>query len=144
MIALLDAYARDPMGGSHPLGDYAREHLVARLAATPHAVSWLAYVDESPAGLINAFVGLSTFAARPLLNLHDIAVLPAYRGRGLSRRLMDAAVAHARDLGCCKLTLEVLPGNTTACAVYRRFGFTGYELDPTLGGAQFWEKPLIR
>lgn len=143
LVALLDAYARDPMGGAHPLSDYAREHLVTRLAETPHAISWIAYVDDQPAGLLNAFTGLSTFAAKPLLNLHDIAVLPAHRGRGIGRALMAAAESHARSIGCCKLTLEVLPGNTVARAAYQKFGFVGYELgDPALGAAQFWEKPL--
>lgn len=142
LVALLDAYARDPMGGNQPLADYARENIVARLATMPHARSWLAYVNGVPAGLLNAFVGLSTFAARPLLNLHDIAVLPEFRGQGVSKLLMQAAEAHARELGCCKLTLEVLPQNRIACAAYRKFGFAGYVLDPELGEARFWEKPL--
>jgi ribosomal protein S18 acetylase RimI-like enzyme len=142
LILLLDAYSRDPMGGNHPLSDYSREHLVPRLAATPHARTWLAYADEQPAGLLNAFLGFSTFAAQPILNLHDIAVLPAHRGRGLSRQLMATAEAHARELSCCKLTLEVLSGNAVATAAYRKLGFTGYALDPAYGTAQFWEKPL--
>lgn len=45
---------------------------------------------------------------------------------------------------CCKLTLEVLEGNKLAQQVYRRFGFQGYELDPKMGRALFYEKKLRR
>ncbi len=43
---------------------------------------------------------------------------------------------------CCKLTLEVLEGNHIAQAAYTKFGFSGYELDPEMGRALFWEKKL--
>jgi len=36
----------------------------------------------------------------------------------------------------------VLEGNRTAQAVYKSLGFTGYELDPRMGKAMFWQKPL--
>jgi ribosomal protein S18 acetylase RimI-like enzyme len=55
---------------------------------------------------------------------------------------MNAAEDHARTLGCCKLTLEVLARNQVACSAYRNFGFTAYGLAPSLGEAQFWEKLL--
>ena len=44
--------------------------------------------------------------------------------------------------GCCKLTLEVLSGNAVAKASYEKFGFSGYELDPKVGNALFWQKSL--
>jgi ribosomal protein S18 acetylase RimI-like enzyme len=48
----------------------------------------------------------------------------------------------AVELGCCKLTLEVLEGNHIAQAAYKSFGFNGYELNPQTGRALFWEKKL--
>ena len=39
------------------------------------------FIDK-PVGLATTFEGFSTFAAKPLINIHDIAVLPDYRGRG--------------------------------------------------------------
>ena len=47
LVSLLDAYARDPMGGGEALSDYARTHLVSSLAARPQAYSVLA-VDADP------------------------------------------------------------------------------------------------
>lgn len=137
---LLDAYARDPMGGGEPLRDEAKAGLAEALGKLPYALSLLGFCDGRPAGLVNAFLGFSTFRCKPLLNIHDLVVLPAFRGLGLSQRLLAAAETFAREKGCCKLTLEVLSGNGVAMGAYRKFGFSGYELDPRAGQALFLQK----
>ena len=142
LVALLDAYARDPMGGGEPLPALARAELPARLSQIPGAFSLLAYQGEVPVGLVNCFEGFSTFACRPLLNVHDLAVLPAWRGRGIGRALLARVEAIARERDCCKLTLEVLQGNHPAQALYRVQGFHPYELGAALGSAEFWQKKL--
>lgn len=139
---LLDAYARDPMGGGQPLSPEAQNGLVAALAARPCAFSVLAYVDGKAAGLINCFEAFSTFACQPLVNIHDVTVLPTYRGQGISRKMLEKVEAIASERGCCKLTLEVLSNNQVAKAAYRNFGFADYELDPEAGTALFWQKKL--
>lgn len=48
----------------------------------------------------------------------------------------------ARSKDCCKVTLEVLSNNEVAKSAYRKFGFSGYELDPEAGFALFWQKSL--
>lgn len=142
LLELLDAYARDPMGGGKPLAEFTRKNLVSELRRRSDAVSFLAFADEQPVGLVNCFEGFSTFQCRPLLNIHDVVVLEGYRGQGIARQLLQRVEAHARARDCCKLTLEVLAGNQQARAVYRKAGFAGYELDPATGQALFWEKPL--
>jgi hypothetical protein len=42
IVMLLDAYARDPMGGGQPLSRFARENLVPALRARPSALVILA------------------------------------------------------------------------------------------------------
>lgn len=142
VVQLLDEYARDPMGGGKALPCFVRENLAAELRNRDHAHVILAFVDDTPAGLVICFEGFSTFACRPLLNIHDAIVSAEYRGRGLSKRMMETAEAIAQKLGCCKMTLEVLEGNTVAQAAYKSFGFNDYELDPRMGKALFWEKRL--
>lgn len=142
IVDLLDQYARDPMGGGKPLPDDTRRCLIAELDARPNAVTLLAFDDAVPAGLLIGFEGFSTFACKPLLNVHDIAVHPDHRGKGLARKLLDAAEAEARRRGCCKLTLEVLSGNARARSVYEAAGYRAYELDPEKGHALFLEKAL--
>ena len=142
LVALLDAYARDPMGGGTPLADDVKARLCDELAALPSAASFIAWIGDEAVGLVNTFEGYSTFKARPLLNVHDIAVLPAQRGRGVGQALLAACEAHARERGCCKLTLEVLSGNQRALRSYQRFGFAPYVLDPAEGHALLMQKWL--
>ncbi|MDO8278473.1 MAG: GNAT family N-acetyltransferase [Burkholderiaceae bacterium] len=142
LVELLDAYARDPAGGGLALSAHARANVVAGLAARPQAFSVLAFDGEQAIGLVNCIEGFSTFAARPLVNVHDVVVLVAYRGRRVGE-LMLALVEHiARERGACKLTMEVLQGNASALRLYGRIGFAAYELDPAMGHAQFLQKLL--
>ncbi|MDO5291098.1 MAG: GNAT family N-acetyltransferase [Pseudomonadota bacterium] len=145
LLMLLDSYARDPIGGGQPLSADTRARLCDDLAAHPLAASFIAWAGdagEQPVGLVNTFEGYSTFKARPLLNVHDIAVLPDWRGRGVGQALLAACEQHARQRGCCKLTLEVLTGNTRALKSYTRFGFAPYTLDPADGQALMMQKWL--
>ena len=143
LVYLLDAYAADPMGGGTPLAEAVKSSLVAELAKRDFALSVLAYVNGKPAGLLNAFEGFSTFAAKPLINIHDVIVLKAFRGLQLSQKLLSAVEELARARGCCKITLEVLSGNEAAKSAYLKFGFAGYVLDPEVGQALFWQKKLV-
>ena len=143
LLLLLDLYAQDPMGGAEPLSAECRQQLPQMLQQCPAAISLLAYQDGQPAGLLNAFQTVSTFAARPLINVHDLAVVPAFRGQGIATSLLQHVGQIARERGCCKLTLEVLSGNQTAQQTYLRCGFAGYELDPAQGHALFWQKKLV-
>jgi ribosomal protein S18 acetylase RimI-like enzyme len=145
LVMLLDAYASDPMGGGEPLSDFAKGHLVSSLAARPQAYSVLAFAsadDSVPVGLVNCIEGFSTFKCLPLVNVHDVAVLAGYRGLRIGEQMLALAETIARDRGACKLTLEVLSGNTGAEKLYRRVGFAYYELDPAMGQAGFMQKWL--
>lgn len=142
LVFLLDAYAQDPMGGGEALQPENAARLCKDLSSIAGAASFIAWLNEQPIGLINCFEGYSTFKAKPLLNVHDIAVLSVHRGQGIGQALLKAAEDHARQRGCCKLTLEVLSGNAPAMASYKRFGFAQYELDPAAGQAQFMQKWL--
>ena len=142
VVELLDCYARDPMGGGEPLGNHVRDHLVDGLASTPGAFSILAFDDDTAVGLANCFTGFSTFAARPLVNIHDMVVRDGQRGKGIGKRLFAAIHEEAEGRNACKVTLEVLSGNECAKSLYESQGYGGYELDPQKGHALFWQKKL--
>jgi GNAT superfamily N-acetyltransferase len=142
IVFLLNEYAKDPMGGGEPLSTFTQANLVKEMAKRPTFHAAIAFVDGKPAGLINCIEGFSTFACKPLLNIHDVVVLAEYRGQGISSQLLQKAQAIAETLGCCKLTLEVLEGNKLAQAAYVANGFAGYQLDPEMGRAMFWQKKL--
>ncbi len=142
IIKVLDSYARDPMGGAEALGDYTKENLIEELKKRDWAVAFLAMLGEEPVGVLIAMEGFSTFASRPLMNIHDVGVIPGHRGLGIGTALIAAVEAEAIKRGCCKMTLEVLSGNERAIKVYKGLGYKPYELHPEIGTAQFWEKKL--
>jgi GNAT superfamily N-acetyltransferase len=142
LVQRLDLDAYDPMGGGEGLSAYAREHLPEAIRERENVNVILSFEDERPAGLIVCIEGFSTFAYRPLMNIHDVVVVPEFRGRRVSTRMLEAVETLARERGCCKLTLEVLEVNRVVRVAYEKFGFKGYQLDPEVGHALFWEKGL--
>lgn len=57
------------------------------------------------------------------LDLHHLFVASEHRGQRIGRALVDAAAAHARDLGCSYLRVGTHPFNAKAQRTYVRFGF---------------------
>jgi ribosomal protein S18 acetylase RimI-like enzyme len=143
IIYLLNEYAKDEMGGGTELSIFVKNNLISELTKRQGVYIILAFVDGYPAGLVNCFEGFSTFACKPLLNIHDVIVISDYRGRGISKKMLNKAEEIAISLGCCKLTLEVLESNTIAQGAYKSCGYSGYELNPKMGKAMFWQKKLI-
>ncbi|HET7774977.1 MAG TPA: GNAT family N-acetyltransferase [Azospira sp.] len=141
-LALLQHYAADPMGGGAGLAPAVQAALVPELQKVPHFHGALAWREGEAVGLINCFAGFSTFAAKPLLNIHDVVVHSDHRGAGIGQALLAWAAERALALGCCKLTLEVLANTHKALAAYQRAGFAPYVLDPAAGQALFLEKRL--
>jgi len=137
VVALVDQYSQESPGG-RPLPAAAREALADRLLTHPSAVVLLAWSGETAVGVAVCFRLFSTFAGRPLINIHDIAVDRAHRGRGIGTLLLEAVEAAARESGCCKVTLEVRADNPAAERLYRRFGFG----DPGEAVTRFLDKPL--
>jgi ribosomal protein S18 acetylase RimI-like enzyme len=142
IVQLLDAYAQDPAGGGQPLGDFAKTNLVHELAKRPQAFSVLAFEGDAPVGLVNCIEGFSTFACKPLVNVHDVVVLASHRGQRVGEQMLALCEQIAVQRGACKLTLEVLSGNHSAIKLYERIGFEGYQLDPAMGNAMFLQKWL--
>jgi ribosomal protein S18 acetylase RimI-like enzyme len=142
ILELMAEYTSDPMGGSQGLSEFVSANLIGELAKRPHAKIVLAFDRQRAVGLTICFEGFSTFACKPLLNIHDLVVASDYRGRGIAKMMLQAVEDIAIASGCCKLTLEVLEGNHIAQKVYTSAGFKGYELDPNMGRAMFWEKKL--
>jgi ribosomal protein S18 acetylase RimI-like enzyme len=134
LVVMLDAYAQDPMGGGKPMAEDVKARLVPGLRAHPGAYSFLAYQGDPEGlggpggggeaiGIVNCFLGFSTFAGRPLINIHDLAVVSSARRLGVGRKLLDAVKAKAAELRCCKVTLEVRDDNPAARKLYTNYGF---------------------
>ena len=143
VVMLLNAYAEDPMGGGESLPAFTKDNLVAALNEFPGAFSVLAYDNDSPIGLANCFQGFSTFACRPLINIHDLMVLPEARRKGASQSLLAFVEQEAIQRRCCKVTLEVLDGNASARSAYEKYGFKDYALGDEYGEGRLMQKSLM-
>lgn len=141
-LSLMSHYACDPMGGGEDLSDFAKKNLIEALLKRSDVFVILIFKDETPAALLTAIEGFSTFACKPLLNIHDVAVHKTFRGLGLTHLLFTEVEKIARSRDCCKITLEVLQGNDIARNAYTKQGYSDYQLDPTFGSALFWTKSL--
>ncbi len=123
ILRLLDEYSQEPIISGKPLAASVRSELLAGLQRHPTTEVLLAYVDDQAVGIAICFMGFSTFAAKPLLNLHDLAVAADFRGQGIGRRLLEAVEQKAKQLACCKVTLEVHEDNAAARSAYQAAGF---------------------
>ncbi|MFQ5682465.1 MAG: ribosomal protein S18-alanine N-acetyltransferase [Candidatus Binatia bacterium] len=83
----------------------------------PCARSLLAIVSGKPVGYIIYWVLPSD------VDIHDLAVDPSYRRRGIGRALLAAVIGEARNRGSTRVTLEVRKSNETAQKLYQSLGF---------------------
>ena len=122
---LLDEYAHDPLEGGKGLAEDVLSQLVEQLQAASMRLVLLAEVEGHFAGIAVCFWGFSTFAARPAINIHDLAVSPQVRGQGIGSALLAEVESRARAEHCCRITLEVKGANHAARRLYTRKGFAG-------------------
>lgn len=101
---------------------------VARLSSyynpsiTPPARFWV-LLEEDGTVIGGAGFGHLAGASRDICELRKMYFLPAARGRGWGRVLLDLCVEHARDAGYREMYLETLETMHRARALYEAAGF---------------------
>jgi GNAT superfamily N-acetyltransferase len=96
-----DAEVTERLVRGHALGLFERDELAGVLS-----------VDPETAASLSHRAWLSAFYVRD-----------KWRGTNVAHRLMQAAIAHARGLGCVQLELYVASDNPHAIRFYERAGF---------------------
>jgi ribosomal protein S18 acetylase RimI-like enzyme len=142
VLELTRAFAQDRMGNGGDLSEIAHGTLIEGLRMHPTTLIFLALEGNRYVGIATCFLGFSTFAARRLINIHDLHVLAGFQRKGIARRLLQAVEAKARQLDCCKITLEVQENNGAALSLYESLGFAGGEYQAAAGGVLFRQKIL--
>lgn len=124
-------------GFNAAVGAIARERLYIGLVAPPPLIESREFVRKV---LEDGGVHLvAVDAAESVVGWCDIArhqregfrhtgrlgmgLLPAYRGKGLGRQLMDAAIQRGWESGLERIELEVFASNRRAIMLYERIGF---------------------
>ena len=134
MLKMLDLYMQDPMGGAGTLSEELAQKNIKGLKEQPNYVFFLAKCNGEIAGLANCFVNFSTFKGKQLINIHDFAVDPHFRRKGIGKTMMNKIVEYAKENGYCKVTLEVRHDNPKAQLLYKKAGFE--ECNPSM---YFWQ-----
>jgi len=137
LVTLLNEYIKDKMGGGEIIEGSRKEKILSDMRDHPSKLILLALWEKVYVGMIVCFWGYSTFRVCPLLNVHDLIVSPAYRQKGIGKKLMEAIEEKARISGCGKITLEVRKDNKQARKLYRSFGYGGCQ--PPMS---FWVKNI--
>lgn len=137
VIELLDAYMRDGMGINAPMREDLKAPALEGLKNHRESFVLLAKQEDKYIALATCFYGFSTFNAQPLINIHDLIVLPAYRNQGVGRAILQEVAKIGRENNCCKITLEVRIDNENAKALYKSEGFE--DGNPPM---HFWSKWL--
>lgn len=125
LFSLVNAYMADPMGGVATQLTVAQKGLLTDgLLKSPSSLIFFCKKGSNVIGASVCFVAFSTFLVRPLINIHDLIILPEYRHCGAGTALMVAIKEKARELNCAKITLEVRCDNLTAKQLYTKCGFS--------------------
>ena len=82
----------------------------------------LGYANDQPVAFAVFFHNFSTFLGRRGLYLEDLFVLPAYRSRGVGRRLLSHLAGIAIERKCGRMEWWVLDWNESAIRFYRSIG----------------------
>ncbi|GGY06529.1 GNAT family N-acetyltransferase [Paludibacterium paludis] len=116
-IALIHRFLAEESTWSRNIGRDRVERAIA------HSLCFGAYLDGGQVGFARVISDRATFA-----NLVDVFVLPQWRGRGISRALMGAVLAHPDLQGLRRFTLAT----STSRGLYEKFGFTSPARPDTL------------
>lgn len=92
---------------------FIREMLVSR-----HFITWVAEEEE-----VIGYITLMKREDEPVLRLISLAVVPAYRGRGVGKALLEEVKKYALRNGKQKVSLEVRITNVPAVNLYLQSGF---------------------
>jgi ribosomal-protein-alanine N-acetyltransferase len=80
------------------------------------------FVALEDSGNLIGYAGMLTVL--DTADITNVAVLPAFRRKGLAKELMTALMTTAKGQGVNRLQLEVRESNTAARALYESLGFT--------------------
>lgn len=94
-----------------------------RLRLTDVPFNVVAYVDDTPAGMVSG----TTPDADDAVGLIGLWVAPFARHRGVANALVGAVLSWARERSVAGVWLNVMDGNRPARALYQRFGFVDRE-----------------
>lgn len=103
---------------------WTREAFVSELKGNQLARYYVAEFDNRVVGYAGVWLIMDE------AHVTNIAIHPEYRGRGIGKKLVGILIKEVVNFGIYRMTLEVRWSNTTAQALYRKFGFVPCGIRP--------------
>lgn len=123
---------------SPPVAELAE--IIKPLIASGEATVLLA--GEGPDGIAVLRLRPALWARGLEAYLQELYVVPALRGRGIGRALLEATMAAAREGGAVGIDLNTGETDTEARGLYESAGFTNREGSPDGPSMLFYERDL--
>lgn len=125
----------EPTPGVEALTGYSRQLLAA-------GEMTVLLAGEGPDGLSLIRFRTSVWTGGPEAHLQEFYVVPALRGCGIGRSLLEATMEVAREAGASGIDLNTGTTDTVARALYESCGFTNREGSPDGPSMLFYEREL--
>lgn len=121
LIELFEAYRE--FYGKEADPAVARTFLKERMVQNESVVFIARDNDGIATGFTQLYPLFSSTRMKPIWLLNDLFVAPEFRGRKISKKLIDRAKVHCRQTHACGLSLETAKTNTVGNALYPNVGF---------------------
>lgn len=95
----------------------------SELVETGALMSFIAYADGEPVGVMNAFYKYTTFTGRKIFYIEDLYARAECRGCGIGRKFLDKAKEIARKNDCEQIELKCAVWNEKSAGFYKSHGF---------------------
>jgi len=113
---------------------WSRVHFLTSLYKKPVARCWVAVSEERIVGFIIAWY-IARYSNEPgEMHIHNIAVRPEARRRGIGRQLLKKSVELGAERDCELVSLEVRETNNQAQRFYWQYGFATTGIRPDYYG----------
>lgn len=99
-------------------------------------------VGDGPDGISVLRFRTAIWTGEPEAHLQEFYVVPALRGRGIGRALLEASMEVAREAGATGIDLNTGATDTAARALYESSGFTNREGSADGPSMLFYEREL--
>lgn len=95
----------------------------SELVETGALMSFIAYTDGEPVGVMNAFYKYTTFTGRKIFYIEDLYARAECRGCGIGGKFLDKAKEIARKNDCEQIELKCAVWNEKSAGFYKSHGF---------------------
>ena len=85
-------------------------------------ISFIAYADNIPVGVMNAFYKYTTFSGRKIFYIEDLYIRESFRGYGIGGKFLEKAVECAVSADCVQIELKCAVWNKKSAGFYESHG----------------------